>query len=180
MAERLIDFFRKPETYPAISDGVQSLLLQGNAEINEWGCKPGTDIPLGGCAGTVVWIIDDTLYTFHAGDTACLLIRDGKVTELTRPHQAPDGAIFRYFGLGPDLKVDAESFPLEESDRILLLSDGITKVFDPPKILQIVAAHLDLSLAAGDLARLAQTYGSSDDITAMLVEIEEIWECETD
>lgn len=66
MADYLIEFYRSPGEYPASLEGIQSLLLKGNIEINEWGFKTGTDIPMGGCAGTVTWIIGETLYVFHA------------------------------------------------------------------------------------------------------------------
>jgi len=176
MAEVLLRFYREPDAYPNSWEGIKTLLMEANLTIHQWGFMPGTDKPLGGCAGTVVWLIGETLYVFHAGDTSASLIRDGKGMELTKPHQMNDGAIYRYFGLGPNLQIDIEHFNIEESDRILLLSDGVTKVFHPVKATDLVEGYLDVSIAVKTLVQRSQTLGSTDDITAMLIQVEEIWE----
>ena len=175
LADILLDFYQKPDTYPASGEGVKKLLLEGNQAIYEWGFMPGTDRSQGGCAGTVVWLFEDSLRVFHAGDTAAILIRDGRTTQLTQEHQLENGAIFRYFGLGPHLELQAEKYYLEDSDRILLLSDGITKVIHPKEAGYLVEQFGDSRQAVDDLARRALSLGSTDDITALLVEVEEIW-----
>ena len=144
--------------------------------IYNWGFKPGTDKPLGGCAGTVIWIAGEALYVFHAGDTSAVHIRDGKAVELTQPHQLPDGAIFRYLGLGPNLKISVDSILVDEMDRVLLISDGVTKVFHPLDAAELTNEHRDIAQAVNTLVQRSQALGSTDDITALLVEIEEIWE----
>jgi len=176
MAESLLRFYREPDAYSASWEGIKTLLMEANLTIHQWGFMPGTDKPLGGCAGTVVWLIGENLYVFHAGDTVALLIRDGKGMELTKPHQMSDGAIYRYFGLGPDLQIDVECFQIEESDRILLLTDGVTKIFHPVEAGNIIEKYIDLPLAVKTLVHRSQSLGSTDDITAMLIQIEEIWE----
>jgi serine/threonine protein phosphatase PrpC len=175
MADLLIEFYRYPNKHQASWEGIQSLLLKGNMNINKWGFKPGTDIPLGGCAGTIIWVIEETLYVFHAGDTSAVLIRDKNAIELTQPHQLPDGAIFRYFGLGSNLKLYVNSFKIDEFDRVLIMSDGVTKVFHPLDAAKIVTGHQDIALAVKTLAEISKALGSTDDITALLVQIEEIW-----
>jgi len=131
---------------------------------------------MGGCAGTVIWIIGETLYVFHAGDTSAVHIRDGKAVELTQPHQLPDGAIFRYFGLGPNLKITVDSISIDELDRVLLMSDDVTKVFHPLDAAGLTNENPDIARAVNTPAQRSQNLGSTDDISALLVEIEEIWE----
>ena len=176
MADHLIKFYRDADDYPASPEGLKSLLFEGNVEINGWGCKPGTDIPLGGCVGTIIWILGESLYVFHAGDTSGVHIRDDKAAELTQPHQLPDGALFRYFGMGPDLRIDVNSRSIDEFDRILLMSDGVTDIFHPLDAAGLTVEHADIARAVNTLAQRSQILGSTDDITALLVEIEEIWE----
>jgi len=142
------------------------------------GFIPGTDTPKGGCAGTVVWINIDDLYIFHAGDTVALLIRDGVANQLTSVHQLENGAIFRYFGLGETLNIEIECYKLEESDRIMLLSDGVTKTFTPLEAAGLAEEYMDISMAVKTLVQRSQALGSTDDITAMLIQVEEIWELE--
>jgi serine/threonine protein phosphatase PrpC len=176
MADRLIEFFRRPDVYPVTLQGLETLLLESNLEIVDWGFMQGTDRPLGGCAGTVAWVYEDMLRVLHAGDTTAVHIRDGKALELTRPHQLPDGAIYRYFGLGRNLQLYANEIQLEESDRILLMSDGITKVKHPIEAAKMLNQYQDTSKAVNSLATAAQAAGSNDDITALLVDVSEIWE----
>lgn len=149
------------------------LLLEANHEIFSWGMMPGTDRPLGGCAGTVVWIHGQTLTIFHAGDTCGLLIRDGKARQLTRLHEREDGAIIRYFGMGRFLEIDIDRIEWEDSDRILLLTDGVTKVFNPLEAAEFVEDFGDIGQASAELVRQSRLKGSIDDITVVLLEIEE-------
>jgi PPM family protein phosphatase len=171
ICDRLPDFFRDGQ-YPCSWGGMNQLLLDANRDINAWGMMPGTDRPLGGCAGTVVWLYGLTLYVFHAGDTCTLLIRDGKPRQLTRLHEK-DGAIFSYFGLGSYLEIDGEQVNWEDSDRILLISDGVTKVFNPLEAAEFVDEFGDIGQAASELVRQSRLKGSIDDITALLLELEE-------
>lgn len=176
MTDQLIRFFRETDEYPASKEGMCRILMEGNGTILDWGCMPGTDRPLGGCAGSVAWIRGPSAVIFHAGDTVAHLIRDGGlVRQLTRLHEQ-DGTIYRYFGLGTDLKIDMETVPLEEGERLLLVSDGVTKAFDMYEITKIVGDHSNRRKAVSELVRRARSRGSSDDITAMIIEIEELEE----
>ncbi len=176
MTDQLIRFYRESDEIPASREGMRRILMEGNQAILEWGCMPGTDRPLGGCAGTIAWIHGQSVEIFHAGDTVAYLIRDGGlVRQLTRLHEQ-DGAIYRYFGLGADLKIDVEIVPQEEGERLLLVSDGVTKAFDMYEITKIVEDHSNRRRAVGELVRRSRSRGSSDDITAMIIEIEELEE----
>ena len=82
MADVLLRFYQECDSYMDSAKGVHQLLVMANQEINGWGGIPGTDRPLGGCAGTVAWIRGNTLHTFHAGDTVGFLIRSGRPIHL--------------------------------------------------------------------------------------------------
>jgi len=173
MADILLEFYQAPESHEPSARGLYDLLQGGNRLIHEWGFKGESDVPLGGCAGTVVWIYDGILHLFHAGDTAAALIRDGRAKRLTREHQMEDGAIFRYFGLGPALEIETDDMPLEEFDRILLVSDGVTKAFSLEEAVDVVEKYDDIAVRAKALVQRARAKGCQDDITALIVEIEE-------
>lgn len=170
MCDALLNYYAQPESCAATWEGIRDLLFAANQEVFDWGFMPGTDRPLGGCAGSVIWIMDKKLFVFHAGDTVAVLIREGKATQLTLLHEM-NGAIYRYFGLGGNLQIDVTNHMLKNYDRILLISDGVTKAYHPDKAAEIVEEHGDnLKKAVEDLARRARTKGSQDDITVMLVE----------
>ena len=79
-------------------------------------------------------------------------------------------------GLGPVLKLDTGSISIEESDRILLISDGITKVMDLLEITNCVEAHSAIDRAVDTPTRQALARRATDDLTALLVQVEDIWE----
>lgn len=174
MSDQLVDFWKIPEKVPGSWEGLVSLLMGANQVIADWGFMEGTLRPLGGCAGTVVWLHNAVAYVFHAGDTQALLIRDGKVSNMNRLHEAPNGAIFRYFGLGSSLQIDVDHFALEESDRILMVSDGVTKAFHPAEAGAIVEQFDEKCRAVTELVNRSRSRGSADDITALLIEVEEL------
>ena len=101
-----------------------------------------------------------------------MLIRDGEASQLTRLHEI-DGTIYRYFGLGQNLEIDIDQYSIEEFDRILILSDGVTKMFHPIEAADIVEEYDDICHGVTELARLSQVRGSTDDITVLLIEKEE-------
>ena len=173
MADILLNFFLRAESHELSPDGVEKLLLQGNESIHQWGFMENTDVPQGGCAGTVAWLYHESLLVFHAGDTSAVLIQNrGNTLKLTRDHQAENGAIYRYFGLGPNLQLEKASFQVDELDRVLLLTDGVTRVIHPLEAAETVKRHDDIGKAAKTLAQQAFQKGSIDDITALVIEIE--------
>lgn len=174
MSDWLIRFYQASETRPCSVKGLYDLLSDANMAVFNWGVISGTDRPLGGCAGTVVWIVGQTLHVFHAGDTAAIHIRDGRFRQLTQFHETGN-LITRYFGQGPKLQIDLADLQLEESDRILLVSDGVTKVLHPADAVEVVEKHDDISRGSMELARRAVARGSADDITVLLIEVEDFF-----
>jgi len=172
MADTLPLFFHDLGRYNACPEGLASLLMEGNMRVHNWGIREGTGVPLGGCAGTVAWICDDDLHIFHAGDTIVLLNRGGETSVLTRAHALGDGAITRYFGLGPTLEIDVSHLILEDLDRVVLLTDGVTKALHPKEAGLILEEYADISMAAKALVQRSRSLGSHDDITALVIEHE--------
>jgi serine/threonine protein phosphatase PrpC len=177
MADSLLDFFRKPDEIAADWQGLTNLLYRANLEIISWGFVEGTSRPLGGCAGTIAWCYQNRLTIFHAGDTVGMLLRpDKEPRTLTKLHE-DDGGIYRYFGLGENLEIDVESTAIEDGDLILLMSDGVTKVFSTTEAAALVMHTFektgDLKKAAQELSTRSRTRKYSDDITVVLVEVEE-------
>jgi serine/threonine protein phosphatase PrpC len=177
VADCLLEFYRKPDEIPADSNGLNHLLLLTNLQINDWGCMEGTDRPLGGVAGTIAWIRDQRLTLFHAGDTAGILLRGNLPPRLLTGLHEFDGGITRYFGLGRRLELEVKSERLLVGDLILLVSDGVTKVYSTTEAANLVQEIYDktgdIGVAAQELATRSRSKKSVDDITVMLIEVEE-------
>lgn len=171
MSDRLFRFYQYAELYPASCEGLHKILMEANLTIFDWGMMPGTNTPLGGCAGTIAWLFKETLFLYHAGDTIGILVKGDESLVLTRAHEK-DNVIYRYFGLGPKLEIDFSQTAVEEFDRILLISDGVTKAFDPLQAADLVNTHNDICRAATELANRSRALGSQDDITVLVIEVE--------
>lgn len=174
MCDRLTDFFKRPDDYPATWQGLQLLLMQANLEIHAWGMDEKGTRTQGGCAGTVAWAYGDDLWLFHAGDTMAVCDTGDAIYESTPDHQRNDGAITRFFGQGPDLRLDIDRHELFDYERILLMSDGVTKVMAKKQAALVVRETDDIVHAAREVVRLSLSRGSWDDITVMVVDVAEI------
>ena len=175
IADCLANFFLKKDAYSADWQGINNLLYKTNLDIFNWGFMAGSDRPLGGCAGTVAWLRDGQVSMFHAGDTVGMLLREGKEPRmLTRMHEI-HGDIYRFFGLGETLEIDVETCSVEEGDLILLMSDGVTKAYSTTEAANLVSEIFDktgnIAAAAHELVTRSRSKKSSDDITALVIEI---------
>lgn len=175
VADCLLEFYRKPDEIPADSNGLNQLLLQTNQAINDWGYMEGTDRPLGGAAGSIAWLHDQKLTLFHAGDTAGILLRQNHPPRLLTGLHEYDGGITRYFGLGRHLEIEIKTLALVEGDLILLVSDGVTKVYSTTEAANLIQEIFDKTGDAGsavqELVTRSRSKKSVDDITAMLIEV---------
>jgi serine/threonine protein phosphatase PrpC len=173
VSDILIKFFESACGLTDSQEALHNLLQEANQTIYGWGMIPETTRPQGACAGTVVWIDRNWKATiFHAGDTTALLIRDGTPKQLTTVHQSCDGHLSNYFGLA-ELPLDIKTVQLEESDRILIFSDGIGKAFFAnQQVADIVESQPTRQASLNALFLAARNAGSDDDATAILVDIE--------
>ena len=129
-------------------------------------------------------------YVAHAGDSRCYLIRNGRMQPLTRDHSLledykdarPDltqeeirdfphkNVITRALGMRETVEVDLCEIKLDDGDRFMLCSDGLSGMLEDPEMLQIIVDSRDPEGAVNDLIHRANELGGTDNITAMLVE----------
>ena len=153
---------------------LRKLLETANQNIHSWGMIPGTSRPEGACAGTVIWIDQNRrACVFHAGDTTAVLIRDGISQQLTTVQQNDEGHLSNYFGLSR-LQLDLRTAQLEEGDRVLIFSDGIGKAFFANQQVVDIIESQPTRQASLNALFIAARAGSSDDATAILVDVEEV------
>ncbi|MBF0231788.1 MAG: protein serine/threonine phosphatase 2C family protein [Desulfamplus sp.] len=176
MCDSLMSIYDEQKEKPSLQD-IRNLLFQGNMSINGWGTIEGTQREIGACAGSIIWIQEDTMTIFHAGDTFGVLLlndadSDNEYQLLTTEHAFGDG-LTNYFGIGESIDIEIRTTRLEDGDIVLLLTDGIIKAM----ALQTVAAKTrewigkSPEYAVRSLCTLAKNLGSSDDITAVMIEI---------
>jgi serine/threonine protein phosphatase PrpC len=172
VADRLTDFYCLPDI-PATSQGIYDLLMQINREIREWGVIDGTDRPLGAAAATVAWFAPDRrLVVFHTGDTFAFVFDGSTLIRLTREHTDGRG-ITSYLGQGERCRIDVEGVRFEEGDILCLVTDGVTKSMADDHIEAVLKESGGPEIAVRELVSRARARGSHDDITAIVVELEE-------
>ena len=175
LADRLIDFYRKPGEHPATVHGLRKLIMDCNTEVYGWGMIEGTNRPLGAAAFTIAWFSPDELvHIFHAGDTVGMRFAAMEITRLTPPDVGGRG-IVNYLGCGEPLAIHHIPIKLAVGESIVLVSDGIIpKAMRTHDVRDVMLAPeaIDPEASARLLAERSRARGSRDDITAMVIELE--------
>lgn len=173
IADRLTDFFRNANSIPPTRQGLRELLTAISIEINQWGMIDGTERPLGAAVATIAWFMPtQEVGIFHAGDTLGLHF-DGRILKkLTIDHGAGRG-LLRYFGQGDGFTMDETTVRFSEGDMLCLVTNGVTKVLNIGEIETVLKEVSDPEKAAEEIAQRARGKRSPDDITALVVQLDE-------
>lgn len=135
---------------------------------------------------------DRTVFIAHAGDSRCYRIRNGEIEQMTRDHSLlqdallerpeltesdlaylPRNVITRALGIAPTVDIDLCAVAAELGDVFLLCSDGLHGLVHDEEISCIVRENGSLTDACAALVAAANANGGKDNITAVLVRIEE-------
>jgi PPM family protein phosphatase len=172
-------------------DVLSELLKEANTAIWE---KAQSDPSLHGMGTTCTLLLleDDQAFFAHVGDSRAYLLRDGDLSQLTEDHTLvqrmvkegrlkredaslhPQRSIItRALGVDPQVDVDTFEIQLQEGDRLLLCSDGLTSMVADKRIEEILAEEADPQRAGDRLIGLANEAGGEDNITVVIVDIGE-------
>ncbi len=132
------------------------------------------------------------MYIGHVGDSRAYRVRLGKIVQLTRDHslvndyllampelteeqrsELPKNVITRALGMQDHVTVDLQSDDAEPGDLYVLCSDGLSGMIEDSEILETAKNTDDLTDACRQLVALANEHGGEDNITAVIVRIEE-------
>lgn len=163
--------------------------LHANADIYEYSCENDSAMGMGTTA-TLCMIRNDALIFAHVGDSRAYLIKDD-IKQLTRDHSyvqelvklgeiTPEEAkrhprrnyITRAMGVEPMLKVDTGVKPYE-GETLLICSDGLFGEIEDSELLEIINQN-GVEKGVEKLVELANERGGADNMTAVVVEGEDI------
>lgn len=202
-SESISDFFQRTAgeevTWPfhfdsALSESENRLLTAirlANRQIYEHSLKSHD---LRGMGTTVVGALfnPDTrkMYVGHVGDSRAYVIREGRISQLTRDHslvndylkvmpdmpedqrnELPKNVITRALGMQDSVEVDLLAHEVRVGDTFVLCSDGLSGMISDAEILQVAGQNVELDEACRRLTALANEHGGEDNITAVLVRI---------
>lgn len=121
------------------------------------------------------------VYIANVGDSRCYRLRAGKLTQLTTDHTMSKlgdngptkNQLYRAIGVKSSVDIDVVvDVPLAE-DVYLLCSDGLPKMASSDEIQDILLGEPDLDLAAHKLITLANEAGGRDNVTVVLVRVQD-------
>ena len=145
-----------------------------------------------GMSTTVVaaWCRADEILIANVGDSRAYLIREQTIEQLSEDHtvlaeqqrlgvaeeeQTPGMAhvLTRCLGLEPEIEVCVGSVPMQPGDRILLCSDGLTDSLSEEVIRSVILSTTSPGEACRMLVELANRNGGRDNITVLLIYLDE-------
>jgi protein phosphatase len=132
------------------------------------------------------------MYIGHVGDSRCYRVRDGEIRLLTRDHslindyllampdlteaqkdELPKNVITRALGMQDHVVIDLQHDDPQLGDVYVLCSDGLSGMVGDEDIRDVVVDSVDVEDACRNLIAKANAHGGEDNITAVLVKIEE-------
>jgi serine/threonine protein phosphatase PrpC len=142
---------------------------------------------------TAVYVGEDEVAIAHVGDSRAYCLRDGELLRLTDDHSLVDelmrqgrltpeeavehpqrSVITRALGPEGAVEVDTRSFGARAGDVYLLCSDGLTTMLSEEQILALLVANPRLRDAGEALIGAANEAGGRDNITVVLMRLEEV------
>ncbi|AKV03778.1 serine/threonine phosphatase PrpC [Labilithrix luteola] len=123
------------------------------------------------------------VYLGHVGDSRSYRLRDGRLRRMTSDHTMRDelgitgeGAahLSRAVGIWPTVAIDVVLAKPRPGDVYLLCSDGLTKMVDDAKIEQVLVELPTPKEMAEALVRLANENGGLDNVSVIVVRVEEV------
>lgn len=142
---------------------------------------------------TAVWVGEQEVAIAHVGDSRAYCLRDGELLRLTDDHSLVDellrqgrltpeealehpqrSVITRALGPEAEVEVDTRSFRGREGDVYLLCSDGLTTMLPEQQIASLLLARPILRDAGEALIAAANDAGGRDNITVLLLRLEDV------
>jgi PPM family protein phosphatase len=141
---------------------------------------------------TAALIEDGAVLLAHVGDSRAYLFRSGQLSLLTEDHTLvrrmvvegeiteteaenhPHRSILtRALGVDGDVRVDETRIEVQDGDRLLLCTDGLTGMLSDDQIISVLKDVRDPQDAVDRLVRAANRAGGVDNITAVIIDFTE-------
>jgi len=144
-----------------------------------------------GCTAELLVLAGDGYLLAHLGDSRAYLLREGELRQLTRDHSlvqqmveqglispaemqhhAMKSVLIRTLGAELEPSFDLIRGRVFSGDLFLLCSDGLTELLDDGALQEILSARLTVHEKVQLLIASAKTAGGSDNVTAVLCQVD--------
>jgi PPM family protein phosphatase len=183
---------------PGVADAGQpeaalaALAQQANARIYELSHSHAEQAGMGTTL-TAVYVGEREIAIAHVGDSRAYRLRDGELLRLTEDHSLVDellrqgrltpeeavehpqrSVITRALGPEGTVEVDTRSYAARDGDIYLLCSDGLTTMLAEERLESVLRERATLRDAGERLIAAANEAGGRDNITVVLLRVEEL------
>ncbi|MBR0067813.1 MAG: serine/threonine-protein phosphatase [Kiritimatiellae bacterium] len=183
-------------SYPAPHDTAYAIdeMLDGVRqtvnEASDWIFRRTKAQGGGMCGSTFVGLcfnggFPQSAFALHAGDSRLYRFRRGALEQLTLDHslavavgldenrltKGMRSVVMRAVGVEQKVSLDTTTIDVEEGDRFLLCSDGLTRMVDDEGIATILAKNDDVEAVAAALVAETNMRGGADNVTVLLVDV---------
>jgi serine/threonine protein phosphatase PrpC len=179
----------------ALPAGVQpnltAIVHHANENVGLLGQKISPSMGIGTTL-TFGYARDGVMQLAHVGDSRCYAWHQGEFRQITEDHsvenearlrrakgevvyyhEANRNALTRCIGQPTPPEVDLISQPLAEGDRLLFCTDGLTRMVPDSELGTMIAKPGPLEEVLRDLVSLAVRRGGPDNVTAVLVVVDQ-------
>lgn len=131
------------------------------------------------CTLSALVIKSTTAHIFHVGDSRIYRVVGNSLEQLTNDHRQwiseDKSYLSRALGISQQLEIDYQSLPVEQGDIFLLATDGVYEHTDSKVVFKAIEEHEnDLDKAAKAIVDDAFEHGSTDNLTAQIIRIDEL------
>jgi PPM family protein phosphatase len=172
--------------------GLAGLVQQANARIHELSHANAEHAGMGTTL-TALYVGELEVAIAHVGDSRAYCLRDGQLLRLTDDHSLVDelmrqgrltpeeavehpqrSVITRALGIEGTVEVDTRSLRGQAGDVYLICSDGLTTMLSEDQIAAVLRSTARLRDAGEALIAAANQAGGRDNITVILLRLEEV------
>ncbi|OPJ56911.1 Stp1/IreP family PP2C-type Ser/Thr phosphatase [Alkalithermobacter paradoxus] len=139
---------------------------------------------------TTCILYKNKLYIANVGDSRCYIYKNNKLTQVTKDNSLVQeliekgiitkkdalthpqrNVITRAIGTDERLKIDTYIEEIQENDKVILVTDGVTNYVSDDKIIQVLDTYKDSKTFCKKLVELANEKGGRDNITVLFISI---------
>ncbi len=143
-----------------------------------------------GCTATAAYVEDNTIAIAHVGDSRAYLLHEGTLIRVTRDHSYVEelvdageitadearvhpnrSVITRALGSDPAMYADHFAVAVEEGDRLILCSDGLSSMITDYDIENIATQSSTAQVCVDNLVDAALAAGGGDNVSVIAVDI---------
>ena len=177
--------------YHKLGESLKQCIIKSNQSIIDSSYERGGDLPMGTTIVVLTvkhnkyyaaWVGDSRIYKLSHGELVSISTDHSYVQELvdqnliteeqarTHPHR---NVVTQALGVtdNSEIKVSLSEGMINQGDKFLLCSDGLTEEIDDQKIQELLNKDLHPQEISDQMAIAALKSGGSDNITAIVLEI---------